>query len=62
MSEIVNLRRARKRKARETAEHEAAQQRAKFGRTKTETSLESQRRARDARLLDGHALSRPNEP
>ena len=62
MSEIVNLRLARKRKARETAEREAAQRRAQFGRTKTETSAESQRRARAARTLDGHALPRLDEP
>ena len=62
MSEIVNLRLARKRKARDAAEREAAQRRAQFGRTRAETSAESQRRARDARTHDGHALSRPDEP
>ena len=61
MSEIVNLRLARKRKAREDAEREAAQRRARFGQTKTQTSAEAERRARDARNLDGHLLSRPDE-
>ena len=61
MSDLVNLRLARKRKARETAEREAAQRRAQFGRSQAQTSAEAERRARDARNLDGHLLPRPDE-
>ena len=61
MSEIVNLRLARKRKAREAAELQAAERRAQFGRPKAETRAEAERRRREAKALDGHLLSRPDE-
>ncbi|MDE3174622.1 MAG: DUF4169 family protein [Pseudomonadota bacterium] len=62
MSEVVNLRLARKRKARAAAELEAAQRRAQFGQTRARTSAEAERRASEARKLDGHLLPRPDEP
>ena len=62
MSEIVNLRQARKRKAREEAEKLASARRAQFGRSKAEVSAETERRAQAQRLLDGHRLDRPDEP
>jgi hypothetical protein len=62
LSEIVNLRLARKRKTREMAELRAAERRAQFGRKTSETQAEADRRERDARALDGHRLSRPDEP
>lgn len=54
MSEIVNLRLARKRKARAEAEREAVERRAQFGRPRAELEAETERRAREARTLDGH--------
>ncbi len=54
MSEIVNLRAARKRRARDQAEREAAERRAQFGRPKVEIRAEADARARAARTLDGH--------
>ena len=60
MSEIVNLRRARKRKNRELKETEAAQSRAVFGRSKAEKRLiESERALAEARL-DARRLERPD--
>jgi hypothetical protein len=62
LSEVVNLRMARKRKARAEAEREAAERRARFGLSKTERGAESDRRAREARLLDGHRRDPADEP
>lgn len=59
MTEIVNLRLARKRKQREEAAREGAERRAKFGRPKAELSAEAERRAREARALDGHRRDEP---
>ncbi len=59
MSEIVNLRQARKRKARADAEREAVERRIQFGRAKSETDAEAQRRALAARALDGHRRDEP---
>lgn len=42
MAEIVNLRRARKAKARDEAETAAAANRAKFGRTKADKAAQSE--------------------
>jgi hypothetical protein len=54
MAEIVNLRQARKRKARAEKEAEAAANRATFGRPKAERSLGDARREIDRRRLEGH--------
>ena len=61
MSEIVNLRQARKRKARAAAEAEAAVRRVQFGRPKAETELETARQQAERRKLEGHRLT-PDEP
>lgn len=53
MAEIVNLRMARKARARADAERTAAQNRAKFGRTKAEKAAERAEAERTARTLDG---------
>ena len=62
MSEVVNLRQARKRKARDEAERAAAQNRALFGRPKAEKQAEAQRRALRERALDGHRRDGADEP
>jgi len=54
-AEIVNLRRARKAKAREKAEEAAAHNRATFGRPKAERDRAAAESALEARRLDGHA-------
>jgi hypothetical protein len=56
MAEIVNLRAARKHKERETREQDAAANRAKFGRTKSEKEKRKLESARTDKVLDGHKL------
>jgi len=56
MAEIVNLRRARKAKARSEAETQAAQNRIEFGRTKAERKLTEAEKALQAARLEGHRL------
>ena len=58
MSEIVNLRQARKRAARTVREEQAAANRAKFGQSKAEA--EKRRALLDGALLDG--TGREDEP
>ncbi|HSI40668.1 MAG TPA: DUF4169 family protein [Xanthobacteraceae bacterium] len=61
MSDIINLRRVRKRMAREEAEQKAEAQRLKFGRTKTERDAEAAvTRLRDG-FLDGHRRVRRDQ-
>ena len=54
MAEIVNLRQARKAKARTGKEAEAATNRAKFGRTKAEKQVEAAKKSIEDKRLDGH--------
>jgi len=62
MAEIVNLRRVRKQKAREDAEKTAEQNRIDFGRSKAERSLSEAERDKARRHVEGHRLSRDDEP
>ena len=57
--EIVNLRRARKEKARAAASKEAAANRAKFGRNRTERDAETQARALEEKRLEAHLRELP---
>ena len=52
MSEVVNLRAARKAKARSGEKRQASANRAAFGRTKAEKTAEAAAKARVARTLD----------
>ena len=54
MSEIVNLKRHRKRLARAEKEHAAQENRERFGRPKAERAKEEAEQDRAARDLDGH--------
>ena len=54
MAEIVNLRQARKAKARTEKEAEASANRAKFGRTKAEKAVDTAKKALEDKRLDGH--------
>ncbi|MFN3433602.1 MAG: DUF4169 family protein [Sphingomonas sp.] len=56
MAEIINLRRARKARDRAAAGKAAAENRAKFGRTRAEREAEAQEAARTARIVDGAKL------
>ena len=61
MAEIVNLRQARKAKARRDKETMAAQNRALFGQSKTERARRDNERQRAEHALDG-ARRGGNEP
>ena len=56
MGDIVNLRKARKRAAREREGERAAANRMTHGRTKAERSLEAARSENSRRLLDAHKI------
>jgi hypothetical protein len=56
-ADIVNLRRARKAKARTQADAAAAENRAKFGRPKAERDLRASEDQLAARRHEGHRLS-----
>ena len=61
MADVVNLRRARKDKARLEHEREAAANRQRFGRTKAEKSADTDAKARARRALDDKRLE-PDKP
>jgi hypothetical protein len=56
VTEIINLNRARKAKARRDAAEAAAENRVRFGRAKAETSADRALADKAARALDGHKL------
>ena len=56
MGEIVNLKRFRKRSAREQSAKEAEANRARFGRTKSERAADTMRAKRAGDLLDQHRI------
>lgn len=53
MADIVNLKEARKRKAREERQRDAAAQRVLFGRTKVEKARDAANKSAEIRKLDG---------
>jgi hypothetical protein len=61
-AEIVNLRQARKTRARVEKEKQADQNRLTFGRTKAEKSLTKALNEKAARLLDQGRLERGDSP
>ncbi|SEP32395.1 protein of unknown function [Rhodospirillales bacterium URHD0017] len=58
MAEIVNLRRARKDKARRERESEADANRRRFGRTKAEKAADKDAQERNQRDIDGKKIDR----
>ena len=56
MAEIVNLRRARKDKARQQRESAAAANRRRFGRTKAEKAADKDAQDRSQREVDGKKI------
>jgi hypothetical protein len=56
MADVINLRRARKDKARREHEREAAANRQRFGRTKAQKSADQDSAARSRRTLDDKRL------
>lgn len=61
MVEIVNLKRARKQKARSEAETNAASNRLVHGRSKAERNLSKAEKETAARKLDGHKRGNDND-
>ena len=59
MAEVVNLRRARKERARAEAAKQADANRVAFGRTKAEKTLTAAERDLAARRIDGHKRETP---
>jgi Domain of unknown function (DUF4169) len=62
MGEIVNLRKARKRAARQREDERAAANRVKHGRSKAERTLQSARSEKQRRLLDAHEIEPGDAP
>jgi hypothetical protein len=58
MADIVNLRRARKDKARQQRESEADANRRRFGRTKAEKAADKDAQDRSQREVDGKKIDR----
>ena len=58
MAEIVNLRRARKDKARQQRKSEADANRRRFGRTKAEKAADKDAQERSRREVDGKKIDR----
>lgn len=61
MGDVVNLRQARKRKAREAAETTAAENRVRFGRTGAEKIFEARKRREADTHLERGRLEQPQE-
>jgi hypothetical protein len=56
MGDLVNLKRFKKRAAKEQSAKAADANRARFGRTKSERALDEQRKDRSSQLLDQHRI------
>ena len=56
MGDVVNLKQFKKRAARDRSEKEAAANRTRFGRTKSERTLDEVRASRADDLLDQHRI------
>ena len=61
MADIINLRQARKRKARDAAARHAAENRARFGRTPAEKAREAAAEEESRRKLDQLRREKPEE-
>ena len=62
MGEIVNLRRHRRRQQRAAEDQAAADNRARFGRTRGDRALDELQAGQREAVLDGARLDRPPEP
>jgi hypothetical protein len=61
MAEIINLRRAKKQKARAAKEREASSNRVRFGTAKSEQKVTLARSEKDRSALEGKRLDKPLE-
>lgn len=60
-AEIINFRQERRRRQREARAAEAAENRVRFGRTRTEREIDTLREAEARRRLDGHLREEGSE-
>jgi hypothetical protein len=56
MGDLVNLKKFKKRASRDRSEQEAAANRARFGRTRSERAIDEARASRSSDLLDQHRI------
>ena len=61
MAEVVNLRQARKNKARTAAEKAASENRARYGQTKATRQKAALEKQQTTRSLDGHKRTTPED-
>ncbi|MCB4770901.1 DUF4169 family protein [Ancylobacter sp. Lp-2] len=61
MADLINLRRYRKKKARETAEQTAAERRLAFGVSKAQKNVDDAAKRKSDAALDGHRRIREDE-
>lgn len=61
MADIVNLNQIRKAKARDERQQQAAENRVRFGRSKTEKDVVHRLETRADRALEGHRRERPDK-
>lgn len=62
MGDLINLKRFKKRAARDQSAQQAEVNRTKFGRNKTQRLLDEQRASRANNLLDQHLIDREDAP
>lgn len=62
MTDTINLRQERKKRAQQARGKIAAENRIKFGRTKSEKDLAKNSQARQSAHLDGHELPKSPKP
>ena len=62
MGEVVNLRQARKQKARTEKERQASENRALHGRTKAERELDRLTSQKAEKFVAGHRREKPDDP
>jgi hypothetical protein len=62
MGDVVNLKRFKKRAARDQSAKQADANRARFGRTKSERTLDQQRANRAKDMLDQHRIEGEDAP
>jgi len=62
MGDLVNLKRFKKRAARDQSAKQAEVNRAKFGRSKAERALDEHRASRTNNLLDQHLIDSEDAP
>lgn len=61
MGDVINLRAARKAKARSDAQQQAAESRARFGRTKAQKAADARDAAEKSRALEGARREQPDQ-